>query len=284
MAVLERYDESNYVLIGLPHSGKSTFIAALWHIVDSGELEHSLTITELPEDREYLNDLKDEWLSCKPFERTKTELKYHISLNVYDSKIDSKTKLQFPDVSGEIYNIQFEQRKLNVEYLNMIQSAKGVILFINPDYLQEPILITTIDKCIGKATTPSEISQTKPWKHKDSPTQIVLVDLLQMIAFNISKPIKVAVVISAWDIILTSQKVTPSKWIEVTLPLLYQFLNSNKSTFTYNYFGVSAQGGKYPEDNSNLHSKLPSERIIVQLDKEISKDITLPIKWLLQNE
>jgi len=284
MSVLERSAESNYVLIGLPHSGKSTFIAALWYIVDSEELENSLTITELPEDREYLNALKDEWLSCKAFERTKTEHQYKISLNVYDRLIDVKTILQFPDVSGEIYNMQFEQRKVNVEYLNMIQSANGIILFINPDYLKEPILITAIDTCIGNTTTPTEISQLKPWIHKDSPTQIVLVDLLQMIAFNISTPIKVAVVVSAWDVVLNSQKITPSKWIETTLPLLYQFLDSNKSLFKHIYFGISAQGGKYSEDNTELQLKLPSDRIILQKDNEISKDITLPIKWLMHDE
>lgn len=277
-------NESNYVLIGLPHSGKSTFIAALWHIVESKELEGTLTIKGLPDDRTYLNKLRDTWLSFKDFERTKVEYKHHITLTVTNQSDDYISKLKFPDVSGEMYKIQFENRKLDLEYVNMIQTAKGIILFINPDHIIVPQLISSIDACIGNETNSNNTDIIKNWEYKFAPTQVVLVDLLQMIVQIITNPIKVAVVVSAWDVIKNTCDTNPLKWIEDNLPLLFQYLNSNESLLKYFYFGISAQGGNYSEQITELQSKSPSERIIVQTENETSNDITLPIKWLLNDE
>lgn len=277
-------NENNYVLIGLPHSGKSTFIAALWHIVESGDLKGSLIIKGLPEDSEYLNKLRDTWLSFKDFERTKVENRHHVSLSVTKQTDDTISELKFPDVSGEMYKIQFENRKLDLEYLKMIQTAKGIILFINPDYITEPQLISNVDACIGNGKSSKNEDNVKKWEFKDTPTQVVLIDLLQMILDNIDKPIKVAVVVSAWDVFKNVSNPKPLKWIEDSLPLLFQFLNANDSLLKHTFFGVSAQGGNYSEHKTELQTKSPSERIIVQTEDMTSNDITLPIKWLLNNE
>lgn len=277
-------NENNYVLIGLPHSGKSTFIAALWHIVESEDLEGSLIIKGLPEDSEYLNKLRDTWLSFKDFERTKVENKHHITLSVSKQSDDTISELKFPDVSGEMYKIQFENRKLDLEYLKMIQTAKGIILFINPDYIIEPQLISNVDACIGHEKSTINEVNVKNWEFKDTPTQVVLIDLLQMILQNINNPIKVAVVVSAWDLIINVRNTKPSNWIETSLPLFFQFLKANDSILKHTFFGVSAQGGNYSEHKTELQTKSPSERIIVQTENETSNDITLPIKWLLNNE
>ncbi len=275
--------KNNYILIGLPQSGKSTYIAALWHIVESGELSDSLIITGLPDDSEYLNKLRDTWLSYKDFERTIVDSKHEITLEVSSNSNDIVSELKFPDVSGEMYRIQFEDRKLDLEYLEMIQSANGIILFINPDFIKEPQLISDIDACIGDEKSPSSAENEKRWEFKDVPTQVILVDLLQMISFNIEQQIKVAIIVSAWDQII-SQNVKPPKWVDNTLPLLYQFLSANESIFKVDFFGISAQGGNYKEHKDELQAKSPSERIIVETNHGTSNDITLPVKWLLKNE
>jgi hypothetical protein len=279
---MEINTSNSYCLIGLPRSGKSTFIAALWHIVDSEEIEDSIVIKGLPEEREYLNKLRDAWLSFQEFERTKVENKHHVTLTVSGND-HVISELKFPDVSGEMYNIQFESRKLELEYLKMIQSSNGIMLFINPSFIEEPQLISNIDALIGNGSDQNDIIEIKKWEFKDTPTQVKLVDLLQMILFNIDQPIKVAIIVSAWDEII-KQNIKPAKWVETSLPLLYQFLNSNNLMFKSNFFGISAQGGSYSEYLNELEKKIPSERIIVETNNETSNDITLPIKWLLKNE
>lgn len=275
-------DKNSCILIGLPHSGKSTFIAALWHIIENNELDCSLTITGLPEDREYLNDLRDSWLSCKVIERNKGEYKHHILLNVKDKNSQKITEFIFPDVSGEMYENQFEYRKYDYEFLEMIDNSDGIILFINPQDLREPILISDIN--VHFENESSETETPKNWNHKLAPTQVVLVDLLQMIAYNTSRSMKLAVIISAWDLVNGNNTIKPSKWIAKSLPLLFQFLNANDTIFTTNYYGISAQGGDYSNDISKLLLISPLERILVQTESDKSKDISLPIKWLLDNE
>lgn len=247
--------ENNYVLIGLPHSGKSTFIAALWHIFESEDLEDSLIIKGLPEDSEYLNKLRDTWLSYKDFERTKVENKHHITLTVTRQSDDVISELRFPDVSGEMYMIQFENRKLDFEYLKMIQTASGIILFINPDDVIEPQLISNVNTCIGNPESSKNVDEVKNWEFNDAPTQVILIDLLQMILENIVKPIKVAVVVSAWDVIINVQNSNPSNWVESSLPLLFQFLKANDSQLKHTFFGISAQGGNYSEQTSEFQTK-----------------------------
>lgn len=281
---MKQMTENNYVLIGLPQSGKSTFIAALWYVIESKELENSLIIEGMPEEREYLNNLRDTWLSFKDFERTKVDNKHQITLRVTNESNSNISVLKFPDVSGEMYKIQFENRKLDLKYLELIQSANGIILFINPDHMLAPQLISNIDLCIGSEPLQIGMDKAKKWEHKDTPTQVILIDILQMILFNINQSLKVAVIVSAWDVINNKIKISPSKWVEDNLPLLFQYLNANNSLIKFTFWGLSAQGGNYSECKNELELKTPSERIMVQTEAERSNDITLPIKWLLNNE
>ena len=83
----------------------------------------------------------------------------------------------------------------------------------------------------------------------------------------------------------TSKK-HPKLWLENELPLLNQFLESNRDLLEFKIFGISAQGGDYDGDKDKLQEEIhPSKRIIVQKETgEISSDISLPIKWLLDVE
>lgn len=289
MAKIDNGVKNNCVLIGLPKSGKSTFIAALWHIVESEEIDNSLKIVSLPEDREYLSNLRKSWLCCTPIERTLVDFKHKITLNIFD-KNDKITEFIFPDVSGEMYNNQFEHRKIDTEYFNLIKSADGIILFINPYELKEPISITEGNSLLPEESVPSVENIAKPWEYKDAPTQVVLVDLLQMIKSNINKQIRLAVILSAWDILLNSydqdlRKISPHEWIEKKCPLLHQFLITNNTSFKFKFFGVSAQGGSYASDIPKLQGHAnPSDRIVVLFDGEKSNDLSIPIKWLLNDE
>ena len=50
------------MMMGLPGSGKSTFLAALWHQLESTEIPTAFIAERLQPDREYLNKIREKWL------------------------------------------------------------------------------------------------------------------------------------------------------------------------------------------------------------------------------
>jgi stage III sporulation protein SpoIIIAA len=54
---------SNQLIIGLPETGKTTFLAALWHVVTSEEVNESLRLERLHGDSKYLNEISAKWAS-----------------------------------------------------------------------------------------------------------------------------------------------------------------------------------------------------------------------------
>ena len=196
-------------------------------------------------------------------------------------------------MSGETYLSQFEHRKLSIDYAEEIQDGNSIMLFINPDLVKKPLLISQALPMVEGLPDMNNNNSSEDlvkWTARGCQTQVILVDLLQIIANRLKKPCKIGVVISAWDVIKNMpdenfSSMAPQDWLKENLPLFHQYLSANKGLFDYKVFGVSAQGGKYnDEDNLELQKLAKqSERIIVQTDELVSHDITIPIDWLFQN-
>lgn len=282
------------MFLGLPDSGKSSFIGAFWHVVETGEIDAHYRVTAQPNDREYLNGLRASFLNCQAPERTKTEFFKNIELSILDKTNNQEIDLVFPDLSGETFSGHFAYRKITDDYINQIKNCNGIMLFINPHFLKKANLISdsfSMFDCEEPNNEQKEVSiPLVPWDIKMSQTQVVIVDVLQMIAKYLSKPSKISVIISAWDLIKNmptdESKQSPVDWLTREMPLLKQYLDANNSSFRYNIFGVSAQGGSYIEDGNDKISELQemikqSERICVQHDNDVTSDITIPLKWLI---
>lgn len=290
------------IFIGLPNSGKSSFIGALWHVVDSGELNALYSMHVQPEDREYLNSLRASFLGCVSVERTKTEFIKEIDLAVTENSTGRTIKFTFPDLSGETFESQFEYRKLSKHYLDQVSQCDCVMLFVNPDFLKKPELIAHANEILDFGDPVGEYGlqraqgnvvgtgENSEWTPKQCQSQVILVDLLQMIRGSLPVPCKIIVVVSAWDLIKKLPTpycdVNPKEWLAEHLPMLYQYLFCNEADFPFVVYGISAQGGAYsenPELNFPLQSKLKqSERIIVQSDDVTHNDITTPLKWIFE--
>ncbi len=280
---------NDFLLIGLPQSGKSTFIAALWHVVESGELPSSFKISSLPEERSYLNTIREAWLKCKSLERNKVDQISTINLQIEDTQNKLNGSVTFPDVSGEMYRMQFETRKLSSGYYQLLKRSNGILLFINPNDVKKPILISEWNSVIPAGEENME-QRYKPWEFSDVPTQVMLVDLLQIAAAVIDIPCKIGIVISAWDVIISDPIVnqeikTPEDWLKQNLPLLYQYIKSNFRNLKTEVFGISAQGGNYDTDTAQLYNCVkPSDRIKVQKGTDVMSDISQPLRWLLTSD
>jgi len=315
---------SNQFIIGLPAAGKTTFLAALWHIVESRELDSSLILDHLDGDYNYLNDIRNLWSDSEELPRNKSIVdEYIVSMHLKTPETGIVTKVSFPDLSGESFQLQWTDRQIEPNHLDLIQEAAGCLFFIHPQHVVQEVLISEAQPIIDKlnssikesgkikdveenfhsgkalskethldSTTLSSSdkkevdgkgSQEEEYDPRKSPTQIKLVDLLQVIIKHKKiTPIKIAVIVSAWDLIQESIK--PEDWVKKRLPLLYQFLCSNNHHFICKYYGISAQGGKLENAEELRKYTNPSERIRVLLDEEPeSNDITIPVKWVMEN-
>lgn len=302
---------NNCMFIGLPSSGKSSFIGALWHVVLTGEIVSKFSVMSQPDDREYLNQLSESFLACKSPERTKTDDIKKINLSIKAKDTGQEVNFIFPDMSGETFRAQYAYRKISEDFLKEISDCSGIMLFVNPKYLKKSNIIPNFGISLDDLTPDEEPEEEEnlevktstevEWSSDMSQTQVVLVDILQMIKKHVLTPCRICLIISAWDLIKDmpgelESNINPEEWIVKEVPLLHQFLTANNSIFTYETFGISAQGGKYAEGSflsteakskaldvqEQLQSKLKqSERIRVQYKDEISHDITIPINWLI---
>jgi hypothetical protein len=139
---------------------------------------------------------------------------------------------------------------LATSYDKSLQEATGGVLFVSPENIVKPHRIDTVNVALGEIGGDEGNQKAKlkdkPWDKEKSPTQVQLVDILQFTAGRsyFQAPFRLAIVVSAWDRVKPANR-QPSKWIEVELPLLKQYLESNSEQFDVSFYGISAQGGRY---------------------------------------
>ncbi len=277
---------SQNLLIGLPKTGKTTFLAALWHVVDSGVVPDSMKVTELHGNREYLNEIRGDWLSCQELSRTLIGSEEFVSMRLAESNSGTVIELTIPDLSGEVFSQQWERRQWTAQYSQIIRESTGALLFVHPEKVIEPLRIDQADALVAEIEGEDDSRATDTewisWDASLAPTQVKLVELLQFMDHEdaVSLPFRISVIVSAWDL-LASQGISPEDWIKERLPLLYQFLASNSDKFPSKIYGVSAQGGDLSKNKAELLSRNPpSERVQVIDGGAVSHDLTVPIKWL----
>lgn len=285
-------DRKKILIAGLPESGKTTYLGALIHILDSGEVETALKYDGDPEDRAYLNTIVDTWLQFKRMKRTFHGSEDSIELNLLNG--DEKLLLKIPDLSGETWKGLWSQRQCNENVDELMADVDSMMFFIHSDQIKKPISIMEMarqQEALGEKPTPSIASD---WQaDKDCPTQVMVVDILQIIAEqNRNKsPINLAIILSAWDT-AESFNCTPKEFIKEKLPLLDQYLKSKYDYPNFSVYGVSAQGADLDfEENSdalkgqiqklNMFEKT-SERVLIFGEQDHKHDLSLPIKKLLK--
>ncbi len=285
---------ANLLFVGLPGSGKTTFLAALWHVLDDRSSDTSLRFKGLSVDRTYLHQIAADWQACSQVQRTKLDPEELVVLSI--ASADGTTfDLTVPDLSGEAFEQQLVDRKIAVAHHESIQRATGLVLFVHPR-VKEGTQLTysrqlqaVIDGAPASADTATEdntaSSGIEPWSIEKLPTQVKLVELLQFALEGAAKKVRVAVVISAWDLVETTFTSAPHEYLAREMPLLRQFLESNDDLLEHTVFGVSAQGGDITVDEQKtalLDLDDAVKRIKVLHGAEASQDITKPIAWLLE--
>jgi hypothetical protein len=249
---------NHFLLIGLPGSGKTSFLAALWYMVNRSGEECELQLEKLEGVSKYLNEIRDAWLQYKPVPRNQALSEKFVSMRLKSRKTNAGIQVTFPDISGESYRFQWTARQMTTQYDARLREAGGGLLFVHSDNIAKPLRIDMAEpliEAIAVETSTGENSggeappqMPKEWDPETSPTQVQLVELLQfMISRDHFQPrFRLAIVVSAWDLVtLTGKLPSPDDWIAEQLPLLRQFLEANHELFDVSFYGISAQGGRY---------------------------------------
>jgi len=294
---------SRQVLIGLPKSGKTTFLAALWHVVTNDNVGGSLKLERLHGNSSHLNKICDLWADANPLERTATGGEKFVSMILRSLSGGTSTEIFFPDLAGESFERQWTLRLMSKECESFLKESDGGLLMIHPEEVTKETLISEANPIIDRIAASSaatigepeqdqetlgsaDVSIEEEWNPEKTPKQIQLVELLQFLMhINQNRPLKLAVAISAWDLVtdIHGSGISPTAWANENLPLLMQFLKSNFETYQPHFFGLSAQGGKLDDAESLRKKIIPSERIrVVPEGGSESNDITIPVQWIME--
>jgi hypothetical protein len=282
---------NQFVMIGLPATGKTSFLAALWYLVQHGEVEHRLTLNRMEGDSKHLNQISNLWASFELVPRTPTGTERTVSMVLNDTVENRTITLTFPDLSGESFMSQWMDRHFTPSYDEFLKASVGGVLFVSPLNYHKPVRIASAMPLLkemgeaGQSNGEKNDEGSISWDPAQAPTQVQLVELLQFIAGReyFKPPFRLALVISAWDELLKGAKTTPAKWLADEMPFLTQFLETNRRLFDFNVYGVSAQGGDYDKDVDELTGITASERILIEGDGVTNAhDLTELLTWLMR--
>jgi len=291
--------DRSIVISGLPGSGKTTFLAALWHLISvREEPETKLKFESLRSgDHKHLNEITARWQAAREQIHTHAASEKLVSMNLKDPAGET-FRVTFPDLSGESYQHMWEARECGNDLVDILRSGHGILLFAHADKIVRPL---TVAEVIGKerrmGITGGVPGKPADWHPKFAPTQVQLVDLLQMLRspqLNVRAE-KLGIVLSAWDKVEIEQR-EPATYLTETMPLVDQYLKGGAGGWDYRVYGVSAQGGEYePQVKQgqivapDLQAKIEEMRRIPNAASRIrlfspalSNDLTEPLAWLME--
>lgn len=274
--------ELRILMAGLPDSGKTTYLAALYHLLRTHtDATLALNLRQEPEAYDYFREIERTWLDLERMERSRHSEPRDAQLHLRDGELDVDVRI--PDISGESFNEMWEQGQWATSIQALTHGATGLLLFVRCDAVVSPDLIEVLDQDDEAAQAVSggeAVSTDEDWRIEEAPTQTKLADLVETVrAVNPTAP--VAVVVAAWDV-LSDTTITPKQWLTNTLPLLWQTLASSADTSAFEVFGVSAQGGDVtdPASREALATMVPPFRRILVAGQTQRHDLTVPLAWL----
>lgn len=298
--------DQEIMVLGFQASGKTTFAAALWHLVDSREINDTALVKGRHNgDFQYLEKIAAAWAAGWAVERTRSQEWLPIAINLRCLVPETDVRLSFVDIAGETVERIFATREVDERVEPLIRHAPGILLFVSALRPQDDDSIVDLylafpdeappepadepNEAGNNAPALAEQSETVAFKVEMTPHQVQLADLLDAFCDDPleMRPARIAVIISAWD--RAHGASTPEAWLQDHMPLLFQYLATHADEFETRIYGVSAQGGHVPSKENPTE---PSDRIELLKQPEASRrirvvghgagphDLTHPIAWL----
>lgn len=275
-------------MVGMPYSGKTTYLVSLCRLLILGEQE---TVWKLDEDDmpggiEKIKDLISQLESYRRVDSTLTSVFYDILFPL--SNKQQRILYVVPDLSGEIFCNLVYDRRINRTILKRMEDAETLLFFVNTDTMipetrlgvQEISAIKKVDEEHGgtEIKNSDQAEETEQlWEKRNN--QSAVVELLQCIVYLVKHSLNIKFIVSAWDLVekkYGGQMPSPEEYVKKMFPLLHQYVFSNPR-ISYEYWGVSAQGGDFEDERELLKLQGKNESVlayIVDPNMDISKDLT----------
>lgn len=276
-------DIFSIVVVGLPESGKTTYLAALYETVRARDAATpELKLRQEPVEREYLFEISQTWLRLEQATHSNVSGPQDVLLPLvaFDGV---SLDLRVPDVAGEQFNAVWEGESLPEAIEGIGDGGDGILLFVSARDVVAPRLLPP-----GGAVGSGAGGSAPAWPPAEAPTQTKIADLIEILESTamLDRPLAakrpIAVIVSAWDTVEPGLKLTPKKWLKFKLPLVWQVLQAGEPERAFEVFGVSAQGGDYadPDAKTRLSETSPEFRASIQVGDAVSHDLSKPVAWL----
>jgi hypothetical protein len=209
-------EERKVLLIGMPSTGKTTFLAALQQYFEGTSPSKKITQFKYSPDAAYLNSIHSRWLNCEQQIRTNHDTNSKKESQIFLELVSTKERLvlSVPDTAGEAFKQHWELRIWDESYNKLVQDTSGLLFFIHAEKIKPHVLISDINLILksdfmedhpqSKGKDQVEESKEKDqaeekiatWNHLNTPTQVIAVDLLQFHVDHLKKirPIPLVIV------------------------------------------------------------------------------------------
>lgn len=285
------------LIAGLPESGKSTYLGALWHTINYHQNKDGMALKAAtnnpPADVQQLMALSTKWLNVEDMDRTYGDVPESISFNLTDGV--EEYALEVPDFRGESIRqiVTLNQPKSFNEWIEKGDTLLYMISDIDAgvfadDYQEDE----EEDDAVSDEIPEFDIKKTTP----AALNMLILRYLAEKCTFR-----KVVICLSAWDeVVKDGETVKPETYLKEQSPALYNFIKYHFRDVSY--YGLSAQGEAYEyesftDEDGNEQQKVTAackarlqaktvkgERafVVSEEEPEPNYDITLPIATLLK--
>lgn len=277
------------MIAGLPGSGKSTYIGALWYCLMHPENIEGIKLVadkmNLADDLTVLNRLSDAYKNMKLIDRNYSDQNETVQINLKVADSDTKIQVEVPDFLGENFRdlVELKESEIVSEWL---KDTDTLVYFMNeitppefeddhgPEDDEKPMPAKEIPKFSIK--TISAVAMNI----------MVLKCLLNKKSFK-----KVVIVLSWWDMNTDNGVVpnNPQKYLKDYSPALFNFIQHHIPNFEI--IGLSAQGLEYPKEDQGNYEATQKEikaktregkRSFVEIGDEIVHDLSLPLYLLIK--
>lgn len=241
-------------MMGLPASGKTTFLVAFTYMLL--EQTEKVCLHMKPQDvqegltEEFKKEI-ERWTNFESLHHTGVGQIHKMKYTLYDAD-GVKYILEVPDRSGETFDAIIRDRYIDENTMDDWLRADEILFFINLERMNvgdQESLLTELSPSMQTLLAEEDESAVLESKTNDSPVlpgQFALVELLQMLCFIRKCTVDIKFIISAWDRVEAynkgKQSIIPQEVFQEKLSFVYQFLNTNQDYFNVKYWGVSAQG------------------------------------------
>jgi hypothetical protein len=263
-------------LLGLPRTGKSTYVGALWLLIQDPS-SASVVESDAAGDRSYVDELADMVGRAQEMPRTEVDSREGLAISIeFDD--GPALWLSLPDLSGESVRELVEERHWRLTLEQALEDADALVLFVHPDRIGAPIPIAMAAAAAGPLVDAAP-AHAPVFEPKRACTAAKLVDAMENIldATRRPEPLRVAIVVSAWDTVAGDR--TPDAWLAERLPGLRDMLMANPDLVETRVFGVSAQGGRLPDQQSELASRELRFRVYAKDGAGRPADLSDPLRW-----